>query len=203
MKIFGIGRNYLDHAKELKNDVPAEPMFFMMPDTALLTNNKPFYYPEFTKNLHYEVEIVVKISRVGKNISEKFAKRYYDEIALGIDLTARDLQEKCKQKGLPWEICKSFDNAAPISKFVKLSNYPNIQDIDFSLDINGKTVQKANTRDMIFGVDRLIAHISQFVTIKIGDLIYTGTPAGVGPLHIGDNLIGRIGDKKMMDFYIK
>ncbi len=203
MKIICIGRNYIDHAKELNNPVPIEPIFFLKPDTALIRNNQPFFYPDFSNDIHYEVEIVVKFDKVGKNIAEKFAHRYYSEIGIGIDFTARDLQNKCKEKGLPWEIAKSFDGAAPISKFIKLVDFGDIQSLDFKLELNGQIVQQGNTRDMIFSVDKLIQHVSRFFTIKIGDLMFTGTPAGVGPVKIGDRLTAYIGDKKMLDFQIK
>ncbi len=203
MKIIAIGRNYIDHAKELNNPVPTEPIFFLKPDTTLIRNNQPFFYPDFSNDIHYEVEIVVKFDKVGKNIAQKFASRYYTEIGIGIDFTARDLQQKCKEKGLPWEIAKSFDGAAPISKFLKLENIGEINALNFRLELNGKTVQQGNTSEMIFSVDKLIEHVSKFMTIKIGDLMFTGTPAGVGPVKIGDRLTAYIEDKKMMDFQVK
>ena len=203
MKIIAIGRNYVDHAKELNNAVPKEPVFFMKPETALLQKNRPFYYPEFSKEIHYEAEIVIKINKIGKYIEEQFAHRYYDELSIGIDFTARDLQQKQKEKGLPWEIAKAFDDSAPIGQFVKLSEYKNIQDISFSLDINGKTVQNGHTSDMLFSVDKIIAYVSQFVSLKIGDLIYTGTPAGVGQVKIGDQLEAYIEGQKLLNFNIK
>lgn len=203
MKIIAIGRNYIDHAKELNNPVPKEPVFFMKPDTALIKDNKPFFYPDFTKNLHFETEIVLKCNRLGKNIGEKFASRYFTEIGIGIDFTARDLQDKCKEKGLPWEVAKAFDGSAPISKFLPKDKFQDIHNLNFHLDINGTTVQQGNTKDMIFPFERLIAHVSQFITLKIGDLIYTGTPAGVGPVNIGDHLQAYIEDELMLDFYVK
>jgi len=203
MKIIAIGRNYIDHAKELNNPVPKEPVFFLMPDTALLRNNQPFFYPDFSTDIHYEVEIVVKFDRLGKNIAPKFANRYYSEIGIGIDFTARDLQQKCKEKGLPWEIAKAFDSAAPISNFVSLEKYGDINNINFRLELNGEVVQKSNTSEMIFPVDTLIAHVSKYMTIKIGDFMFTGTPAGVGPVKIGDRLTAYIEDEKMLDFVIK
>lgn len=203
MKIICIGRNYIDHAKELKNPVPEEPIFFLKPDSSLLRRNRPFYYPDFSQEIHYEVEIIVKICKVGKNILEKYAGTYYDEIAIGIDLTARDLQKKAKEKGLPWTISKGFDNAAPVSTFVPLEQFDDIQDINFRLSRNGETVQMANTGEMIFTVDRLIAYISQFMTLKTGDLIFTGTPAGVGPIKIGDILEAYIEDRRMLKCEIK
>lgn len=203
MKIICIGRNYSEHAKELNNPLPIVPIFFMKPDLALLSKNAPFFYPDFTKDLHYECELVLKINKVGKNISAKFAESYYDEIGLGIDFTARDLQEKCKNAGLPWEIAKSFENSAPISeKFVSLSELDK-NNIEFSLLKNDLLVQKGNSKDMIFSFNAIICYISQFMTLKTGDLIFTGTPAGVGPVSIGDKLTGFIGEQKMFDFKIK
>ena len=203
MKIFAIGRNYIDHAREFNNSLPSEPMFFMKPDTALVKSNKPFFYPDFSKEIHYEVEIVLKLNRVGKSISEKFAHRYYTEIGIGIDFTARDIQRKCQEKGMPWEIAKSFDNSAPVSKFIPKSKFKDLRNIQFHLDINGKTAQTGNTADMIFHFDRLVAHISKYVTIRMGDLIFTGTPAGVGPVNIGDRLQAYIEDEILMDFYVR
>lgn len=203
MKIFAIGRNYIDHAKELNNPVPAEPMFFMKPDTAIVNNNKPVYYPDFTTDLHYETEIVLKLTRVGKNIEERFAHRYYTEIGIGIDFTARDIQDKCKEKGLPWEIAKAFDGSAPIGRFLPKENFPDVTNVNFRLDLNGKTVQQGNTKDLIFSFDRIIAHVSQYITIRMGDLIFTGTPAGVGSVKIGDRLQAYIEDELMLDFFVK
>lgn len=203
MKIFCIGRNYAEHAKEMKSEVPTTPVVFMKPDTALLQNNQPFYYPQFTKELHYELEIVIRINRVGKNIAAKFAHRYYSELAIGIDLTARDLQLEHKKKGLPWEIAKSFDNSAPISQFYDIKEFGDINNLNFSLNLNNKVVQNGNTNDMIFNVDQLIEYISKFFTIKIGDLIFTGTPAGVGELQIGDKLEAFIENKSLLKCNIK
>lgn len=204
MKIIAIGRNYIDHAKELDNPVPKEPIFFLMPDSALLRNNQPFFYPDFSKDIHYEVEIVVKLNRLGKNVAAKFAHRYYSEIGIGIDFTARDLQKKCKEKGLPWEISKSFDGAAPISNFISLNKLGgDMNNINFRLELNGEIVQQGNTGEMIFKVDELIEHITQFMTIKIGDFLFTGTPSGVGPVKIGDRLRAYIEDQKMLDFVVK
>ena len=204
MKIICIGRNYAKHAKELGNSVPTEPVYFMKPDSALLPKKTPFFYPNFTKDLHYEVELVIKICKLGKNISEKFAETYYNEIGLGIDFTARDIQLECKAKGLPWEKAKAFDYSAPISReLIQKSEFKNLNDITFSLEKNGELVQKGNSSDMLFGFDHLISYLSQFMTLKIGDLIFTGTPAGVGPVKIGDQLIGYIGDRKMLDLNIK
>jgi acylpyruvate hydrolase len=203
MKIICIGRNYTDHAKELNNPVPKEPVFFMKPDTSLLINNKPFFYPPFSSDLHHEVELVVQINKVGKTIAEKFAHRYYDEIGIGIDFTARDLQQKAKEKGLPWEIAKAFEGSAPISNFVKLDSLANRKNIPFHLDINGKTVQTGNSNEMIFSIDQIIAYVSQFFPLKTGDLIFTGTPAGVGPVQINDRLQAYIGDQLLLDFKVK
>lgn len=203
MKIFAIGRNYIDHAKELNNPVPAEPMFFMKPDTALVKHNKPFFYPDFTEDLHYEVEIVLKLSKVGKSVDEKFAHRYYNEIGIGIDFTARDIQSKCKEKGNPWEIAKAFDGSAPVSEFVPTEKFEDVHQLNFHLDINGVTVQSGNTRDVIFSFERIISYISKYITVKMGDLIFTGTPAGVGPVKIGDHLQAYIEDVLMLDFYVR
>ena len=203
MKIIAIGRNYIEHAKELNNPVHKEPMFFMKPETALIRNNKPFFYPDFSKEIHYESEIVLKICKLGKNIETKFANRYFEEIGIGIDFTARDLQQKCKEKGKPWEIAKAFDGSAPISRFVSKNNYSDLNNLNFSLVKNGETVQNGNTKDMIFNFDDIISYISKFVTLKIGDLIFTGTPAGVGEVKIGDRLSASIDNKLMLNFKIK
>ncbi len=199
MKIICIGRNYIDHAKELNNPVPSEPIFFMKPETALLRNNRPFFYPDFSKNIAYEVELVYRICRVGKNIPERFAHRYYDAVGIGIDFTARDLQEQCKQKGLPWEIAKAFDNSAPISKeFIEIETFTDPLNIVFSLEKNGTVVQHASSSDMIFTIDKLIAHVSKYVMLKIGDLIFSGTPSGVGSVDIGDTLNAFIGGQHLL-----
>lgn len=204
MKVFAIGLNYGSHNQEMKRTFESpNPVIFMKPDTAVLKDGKPFFLPDFSNEIHYETEIVIKISRLGKNISERFAYRYYDELTVGIDFTARDLQVQQKQLGLPWEISKSFDNSAPIGTFVSKALFPNIQDIPFHLDINGTTVQQGNTKDMIFSVDKIIAYVSRFFTLKIGDLIFTGTPAGIGPVHIDDHLEGFIGEQKLLDFRVK
>lgn len=203
MKIICIGRNYVEHAKELNNPLPKKPMFFMKPDSALVTNNEPVYYPEHTKNLHYEVEIIVKISKKGKYISEKFASQYYNEIGIGIDLTARDVQDECKAKGHPWEIAKAFDQSAPISKFIEKTKLPAINNINFSLSINGDTKQTGNTENMIFTVNHIISYVSKLIMLKPGDIIFTGTPKGVGETKIGDHFEACIEGEKMMDFYIK
>lgn len=203
MKIICIGRNYADHAKEMNAPLPEVPIFFMKPDTALLKDNSPFYFPDFTSDLHYECEVVVRIDKVGKNISEKFAHKYYSQISLGIDFTARDLQQKCKEKGLPWEIAKAFENSAPISSEWISKDKLNLAALQFSLTQNNEVVQVGNTADFIFTIDQIIAYVSQFMTLKTGDLIYTGTPAGVGPVKIGDRLIGKIGEQEMFNFEIK
>jgi 2-keto-4-pentenoate hydratase/2-oxohepta-3-ene-1,7-dioic acid hydratase in catechol pathway len=203
MKIIAIGRNYINHAKELNNPVPEAPVFFLKPETALLQKNRPFYHPEFSNDIHYEAEIVVRINKIGKYIEEKFAHRYYNEVGIGIDFTARDLQQQQKEKGLPWEIAKAFDHSAPISPMQNLSKYRDIQDINFSLKLNDKIVQEGNTKDMLFSVDKVIAYVSQFVSLKIGDLIYTGTPAGVGKVSIGDHLQAFIEDENLLDFQVK
>ncbi len=202
MKIFCIGRNYAEHAKELNNAVPTKPLIFMKPATALLLDGKPFFYPEFTKNLHYELEVVVKIAKNGKHIQPKFAANYYDRIALGIDFTARDLQDELKGKGQPWEIAKGFDGSAVLTEFVPLADFEG-KPLEFSLQKNGETVQQGNTSDMIFNFDTLICYISQFFTLQQGDLIYTGTPAGVGAVRIGDKLEGFLFDKKLLHCEIK
>lgn len=203
MKIICIGRNYIDHAKELNNPVPSKPVFFMKPDSALVIRNRPFFYPDFSEDVHHEIEIVLKISRLGRSIEEKFADRYFKELALGVDFTARDLQAECKKKGLPWEIAKGFDSSAPVSSFIPKDEFKDILNLDFHLDINGNIAQKGTTADMIFSFSNIIAYVSRFMTLKTGDLIYTGTPAGVGPVKIGDHLEGYIEDRKMLDFRVK
>jgi len=203
MKIICIGRNYVKHAQELNHDVPAEPVFFMKPDSALLKDNKPFFLPDFSKEIHHEIELVVKISRLGKNIEAKFAYRYYDEIGLGIDFTARDLQRQLIEKGLPWEKAKAFDSSAVLGKFIPKDELGDLGHILFSLKRNGEVVQSGDSQLMIFPFDTIIEHVSKYVTLKIGDLIYTGTPAGVGPVDIGDCLEGYIGEKKMFDIQVK
>ena len=204
MKIFAIGLNYASHNKEMKRTfVSEEPVLFMKPDTALLKDGKPFLLPDFSDEMHYETELVVKVNRLGKTIAERFAHRYYDEITVGIDFTARDLQRKQKELGLPWEIAKSFDNSAAIGEFISKSEFEDIQNINFHLDINESTVQQGNTKDMIYSVDRIISYISRFFTLKIGDLIFTGTPAGIGAVNINDHLQGYIEDRKLLDFRVK
>ena len=203
MKIICIGRNYLKHARELEHDIPTEPVFFMKPDSSLLLDNRHFYLPGFSSEIHYEVELVIKINRLGKTIEARYAHRYYDEIGLGVDFTARNVQRNLIEKGLPWEKAKAFDASAVLGEFLPKEELGDLCQIDFSLRKNGETVQHGNYRDMIFAVDTIIEHISQYVTLKIGDLIYTGTPAGVGPVKINDRLEGFIGERKMFDFLIK
>ncbi len=203
MKILAIGQNYIEHNKELNSKHPSEPVVFMKPDTALLRNNKPFFIPDFTEELHYETELIVKINRLGKNIAPKYAHRYYSEIGLGVDFTARDVQRRLKNEGKPWEISKAFDNSAVIGDFIPVEKLGNVQDIRFSLQLNGTTVQQGHSADMIFPIDELIAYVSCFFTLKIGDILFTGTPAGVGKVAVDDRLEGFIFDSKMFDFKIK
>ena len=204
MKIIAVGMNYANHNKEMHHSLLiSEPVIFMKSDSALLKDGKPFFIPDFSSEIHYETEVVVKINKLGKNIAEQFAHRYYNEVTIGIDFTARDLQSDLREKGLPWEICKGFDQSAVIGEFVALDESDNIQQLNFHLDIDGKTVQKGNTSDMIFSVDKIISYVSRFFTLKIGDLIYTGTPAGVGKVEIGNNLQGYLGDRKLLDFYVR
>tara|TARA_B100001540_G_scaffold136943_1_gene121712 strand:+ start:4833 stop:5444 length:612 start_codon:yes stop_codon:yes gene_type:complete len=203
MKIICIGRNYIEHAKELKNKIPEEPLFFLKPETAIQPKGHPFFIPDFSQMIHYEVELVIKIDRIGKHIQEQFAHKYYSKIGLGIDFTARDIQEECKKKGLPWEKAKGFDGSAQISR-----NFINKEDLDihniyFSLNHNGNEVQKGNSKDMIFSFDKIISYVSQFYTLKIGDLIYTGTPSGVGQVKIGDKLNGFINNKEVLKVLVK
>lgn len=201
MKIICIGRNYAKHAKEMKADLPTEPVFFMKPDTALLKEEE-FYMPGFTKELHHEIELVLKISKAGKYIDEQFAHKYYEEIGLGIDFTARDIQAQCKEKGLPWEKAKAFDNSAPIGRFIKKDQL-SLSNIHFELKINGETRQSGNSQDLIFSFDKVISYVSQFVSLKVGDLIYTGTPEGVGPVQIGDQLEGFVNGESFLKLNVK
>jgi 2-keto-4-pentenoate hydratase/2-oxohepta-3-ene-1,7-dioic acid hydratase in catechol pathway len=203
MKIIAIGRNYAEHAKELNNPVPSMPVIFMKPDTAILKDNKPFYHPEFSSDIHHEIELVLKISKEGKHIAEKFAGNYFEEIGLGIDFTARDIQQKHKEKGLPWELAKAFDNSAPISKFIPKSNFKDLNSLNIRLDLNGKTVQIGNTKDLLFSYEYIIAFVSKYITLKKGDLIFTGTPQGVGKVTIGDHLAGYLENEKLLDFDIR
>lgn len=203
MKIICIGRNYIDHAKELNNPVPKEPVFFIKPDTALLPKRNPFVYPSFTKDLHYEVEIVLRINKIGKHIEEKFAHKYYNEIGVGVDFTARDVQQQSKEKGLPWEKAKAFDFSAPTSDFVPIKNFKDINQLNFELTVNDELKQKGNTKDMLFNFNQIVAYVSQFVTLKIGDYIYTGTPAGVGAVKLNDKITCFIEGEKMLEFNVK
>lgn len=203
MKIICIGRNYVAHIEELKNETPGNPVVFLKPDTALLKDGAPFFYPDFSKNIHHEAELVLKISKQGKYIQKQFAHRYFNEIGFGIDFTARDLQDQCKAKGLPWEIAKSFNGAAPIGGFKSVGEFEDLKNIDFHLTINGETRQTGNTSMMLFDFGTIIEYVSQFFMLKTGDLIYTGTPAGVGPVQIGDKLEGYIGTEKLLDFEVK
>lgn len=203
MKIICIGRNYADHAKELKNEVPTEPVFFLKPDTALLKPGQAFFLPDFSNDMHHELELVVRINRLGKNIEKRFAHRYYNEIGLGIDFTARDLQQECKTKGLPWEKAKAFDGSAPLGDFITINDQTELNNLNLELKVNGETRQKGNTKDMIFSIDEIIAYISQYFTLKIGDLIFTGTPAGVGPVKENDVLEGFLNGNGLLKLRIK
>jgi acylpyruvate hydrolase len=203
MKIICIGLNYRKHALEMSRQFPVEPVVFLKPDSSILKNNKPFFLPDFSKEIHFEVEVVIKISKLGKGISPKFAHRYFDEVTLGIDITARDLQNHQSKAGLPWEISKCFDGAAPLGMFVPVSSVKDMKDINFRLEINDKKVQESNTSDMIFDFNEIIAYVSRFFTLKTGDLIFTGTPSGVGALHKNDNLVAYLNDKPLLDFVIK
>ena len=202
MKLLCIGRNYVKHIEELGNEKPDAPIIFLKPDSAIIRNNYPFYYPDFSNDIHYEVELLVKIKKVGKCIPVNFAHQYYDEIGLGVDFTARDLQTKAKNKGLPWDLAKGFNGAAPISNFISKAPF-DLRNINFSLNHNGKTVQQGNAALMLWPIDEIIAYISQFITLKKGDIIFTGTPEGVGPVTIGDRMEGFIENHKMLDFEIK
>lgn len=202
MKIICIGRNYADHIKELGNERPDRPIIFMKPDTALLKHNEPFYHPDFTKDIHHEVELLVKIKKEGKSIDRAFAHNYYDEIGLGIDFTARDLQSELKAKGHPWEIAKGFNGSAPVSSFVSKGNR-DMTNINFRLEKNGELVQQGNTSMMLWPIDEIIAYISQFILLKTGDILFTGTPKGVSKVSVGDQLTGFLADEKMFDFEVK
>jgi 2-keto-4-pentenoate hydratase/2-oxohepta-3-ene-1,7-dioic acid hydratase in catechol pathway len=203
MKILAIGMNYPSHVKEMSDFLSPEPVIFSKPESALLLNNKPFFYPDFSTDIQYETEIVLKIDRLGKKIAPKYAHRYFSEITIGIDFTARDLQRQCKEKGHPWEIAKSFDNSAPVGRMVAKTTFPDIQNINFHLDINGTTVQQGNTKDMIFSANQIIVHVSKYFMLKMGDLIFTGTPHGVGPVKIGDRLQAYLEDELVLDFRVK
>jgi 2-keto-4-pentenoate hydratase/2-oxohepta-3-ene-1,7-dioic acid hydratase in catechol pathway len=193
----------MEHIKELNSAVPEEPVFFLKPDTALLIDNKPFFLPEFSGDIHYECEIVLKINRLGRHIDEKFAHKYYDELTVGIDFTARDIQKQQKTKGLPWEKAKAFDQSAPVGRFVSKTQLPSVNNLNFHLNLNGNMVQKGNTSDMLFSFDKLISFVSQFITLKVGDLVYTGTPAGVGPVKIGDRLEAFLENEKLLAFNVR
>ncbi|TCD03856.1 fumarylacetoacetate hydrolase family protein [Pedobacter psychroterrae] len=203
MKIIAIGRNYAAHAKELNNPVPDKPVIFLKPDTAVLKDDKPFYIPEFSSEIHYELEVVLKICKEGKHISEKFAANYYDEIGLGIDFTARDIQNIHKEQGLPWELAKAFDHSAAISKFIPKTEFTDIKDLDFELKINGESRQIGNTKNLLFSFEQIIAFVSQYITLKKGDLIFTGTPEGVGKINKTDRLAAWLENRQLLDFDIK
>lgn len=204
MRIFAIGRNYAEHIKELNNERPDEPVIFTKPDTAVLRKNAPFYYPDFSKDVHYEVELVLRVCKEGKNIQEKFAGKYFDQIGIGVDFTARDLQQKAKEKGLPWDIAKGFNGSAPISeKFLPVTEFADLKDINFSLSINGDVRQRDNTGLMIFSFEYIISYLSRFFTLRTGDLIFTGTPSGVGSVQVGDTLSAFIENEKLLEFQVK
>ena len=203
MKIICIGRNYLAHVKELDNDLPTEPLFFMKPETAILPEGEPFPYPDFSKEIHYETELVLRICKTGKRIDEKCASDYYDAVAVGIDFTARDLQRECKAKGHPWEKAKAFDGSASVGKFKRISELKNMEDIAFGMKLNGKWVQQGHSRDMIFSFDRLVSHVSRFVTLEDGDYIFTGTPQGVGEVHVGDTMELFLEDEPMLKVEVR
>lgn len=204
MKIIAIGMNYALHNQELGHtEKNSEPVIFMKPDSAILKDGKPFFIPDFSQEIHYETELVVRINRLGKNIASRFASRYYDAVTVGIDFTARDLQRKFREAGQPWELCKGFDNSAALGTFVPVQQFNDIQKLNFHLTIDDKEVQRGCTADMLFRIDDIIAYVSRFVTLKIGDLLFTGTPAGVGPVAIGQHLQGYLEDEKLLDFYIR
>lgn len=203
MKILAIGRNYVEHIKELNNERPDEPVIFTKPDTALVRNNQPFYFPDFSNDIHYEVELVLRLCKMGKNINEKFAHTYFDAIGLGIDFTARDLQTKAKDKGLPWALAKGFDGSAPVSEFLPLSDFQDINNINFSLEVDGQIKQQGNSSLMLFSFNQIISYISKFITLRSGDLIFTGTPKGVGPIKIGNKLAGYIENQKLLNVEIR
>ena len=204
MRIFAVGRNYAEHIKELSNERPEEPVIFTKPDTAILRGNAPFYYPAFSNDVHYEVELVLRICKEGKNIEEKFASKYFDAIAVGVDFTARDLQQKAKEKGLPWDIAKGFNGSAPVSdKFIPVSEFKDLKNITFSLSVNEKLMQEGNTSFMLFNFDYIISYLSKFFTLRTGDFIFTGTPKGVGPVKVGDVLSASIENEKLLEFEVK
>jgi len=203
MKIICVGMNFAEHASELGNEKPSQPVIFMKPDTALLRQNKPFYHPDFSNEIHFECELVIRICKEGKHIEPKFAYKYYDQVGLGIDFTARDLQKKFKENGLPWELAKAFDHSAVVSEFISKDKFENVQNLNFSFLLNGIIKQEGHTSEMIFGVDEVISFISRFFTLKTGDIIFTGTPKGVGKITIGDRLEAYLEGEKMLDFEIK
>jgi len=203
MKIICVGRNYTEHAAELNNEIESDPILFIKPDSAVLQKRNAFYIPDFSKDVHYEVELILKIKKTGKHIQERFAKKYFDEIGLGIDFTARDIQMECKKKGLPWEKAKAFDGSCVVGQFLPISEIENISSISFRLDKNGKEVQTGNSSEMIHSFDKLLVEITKYFTLKIGDLVFTGTPAGVGPVIAGDKLEGYIGDQRSFSINIK
>ncbi len=204
MRIFAIGRNYAEHIKELNNERPTEPVIFTKPDTAVIRNNAPFYYPDFSKDVHHEVELVLRICKEGKNIEEKFSHKYYDAIGIGIDFTARDLQSKLKEKGLPWDIAKGFNGSAPLSdKFIPVSEFKDLTNINFKLEVDGQLKQEGNTSLLLFSFDYIISYLSKFFTLRTGDLIFTGTPKGVGPVAIGNKLSAYIEHEKLLEFEVK
>jgi 2-keto-4-pentenoate hydratase/2-oxohepta-3-ene-1,7-dioic acid hydratase in catechol pathway len=203
MKIICIGMNYYEHIQELKHEIPSKPVFFLKPETALLVKNRPFFLPDFSQDVQYELEVVVKISKVGKHILPRFAHTYYQEIGLGIDFTARDLQQECIQKGLPWEAAKSFDFSAAVGSFVSKETYKSVDNLNFSLFLNGRQVQQGNTAAMVYKINELISYVSQFLTLKTGDLLFTGTPRGVGKVAINDRLTAFLEGKELMNFGVK
>lgn len=203
MKIICIGLNYKSHIQELKCETPEKPLFFLKPETSMILRNRPFFLPDFSNDIHYEVELLIKINKVGKFIQKRFAHTYYDEIGLGIDFTARDIQQEAMAKGLPWELSKAFDGSAIIGNFLPKSQFADLQNINFHLQKNEQIVQKGNSADMLFEIDDIIAYVSQFITLKIGDIIFTGTPVGVGRIEINDRLQGFIEEQKMFDFRVK
>ncbi|SEN58207.1 2-keto-4-pentenoate hydratase/2-oxohepta-3-ene-1,7-dioic acid hydratase (catechol pathway) [bacterium A37T11] len=203
MKIVAVGRNYAGHAMELNNPVPQKPVIFLKPDTALIKNNKPFFYPDFSTDIHYELEVVLHICKEGKHVNPKFAANYYDAIGLGIDFTARDIQQQHKEKGLPWELAKAFDHSAPVSQFFPKADFKDLYNLDFHLVKNGETVQRGNTKDVLFTFEQLIVFVSTYITLRTGDLLFTGTPAGVGPIKKGDHLTGYLQNEQVLEVAIK
>ncbi len=203
MKIICVGRNYVDHIHELNNEQPDDPVIFLKPETAIPLKNEPFFYPDFSQDVHHEVEVLVKINRVGKNIEEKFAHKYYDEIGIGLDFTASDVQSKLKVKGLPWELAKAFNGSAPMSGFVSKSEFADLQNLNFRLEVNGETRQQGNTSLMLFKIDYLISFVSRYFMLQQGDVIFTGTPKGVGPVQVGDTLMAYLEDRKMLEIAVK